>query len=108
MSGDVTSPLASVELIKKDGTKVRDAALGNGPVDATFACIERLIGKEGKLLDYDLKAVTGGKEALGEAMVRVEINGEVYSGVGASPDVIEASARAYLNAFNRYFTIKKD
>jgi 2-isopropylmalate synthase len=72
-------------------------------VDATFHCIERLVGKSGKLLDYDLKAVTMGKDALGEAMVRVEIEGGVYSGIGTSPDIIEASARAYLNAFNRYF-----
>jgi 2-isopropylmalate synthase len=44
-----------------------------------------------------------GKDALGEAMVRVEIEGAVYSGIGTSPDVIEASGRAYLNAFNRFF-----
>jgi 2-isopropylmalate synthase len=80
-----------------------DAATGNGPVDATFHCIDRLVGYTGKLLEYDLKAVTTGKDALGEAMVRVEIEGGIYSGVGTSPDVIEATARAYLNAFNRYF-----
>ncbi len=72
-------------------------------MDATFRCIERLVGHQGRLLDYDLKAITTGKDALGEAMVRVEVEGKIYSGVGTSPDVIEASARAYLNAFNRYF-----
>jgi 2-isopropylmalate synthase len=101
MSGDQTTPLSSVRL-KKGKEVLVDAAIGNGPVDATFHCIERLIGHQGKLLDYDLKAITTGKDALGEAMVRVEIEGRVYSGVGTSPDVIEASARAYLNAFNRF------
>ncbi|MFP3869556.1 MAG: 2-isopropylmalate synthase [Syntrophobacteria bacterium] len=102
MSGDRTTPLAAVKL-KKGDEVVTDAAIGNGPVDATFRCIERIIGYNGKLVDYDLKAVTTGKDALGEAMVRVEVEGRIYSGVGTSPDVIEASARAYLNAFNRYF-----
>jgi 2-isopropylmalate synthase len=102
MSGNRITPLASIRL-KRGSEILMDAATGNGPVDATFHCIERLIGKNGKLLDYDLKAVTMGKDALGEAMVRVEIEGRIYSGIGTSPDIIEASARAYLNAFNRYF-----
>lgn len=101
MSGNQTTPLSCVRLKKGDDV-ITDAAIGNGPVDATYRCIERLVGHQGKLLDYDLKAITTGKDALGEAMVRVEIEGRVYSGLGTSPDVIEASARAYLNAFNRY------
>ncbi len=105
MSGDQTTPLSSVRL-KKGDDLLTDAAIGNGPVDATYRCIERLLGHQGKLLDYDLKAITTGKDALGEAVVRVEIEGRVYSGVGTSPDIVEASARAYLNAFNRYFANK--
>ncbi len=102
MSGNTMVPLASVTLIK-DGEHLTDAATGNGPVDAVFNGIERIIGVQGELRDYDLKAVTMGRDALGEAMVRVQIGTIVYSGIGTSPDVIEASARAYLNAFNRYF-----
>lgn len=102
MSGNTMVPLASVTLIK-DGEHKTDAAAGNGPVDAVFNCIERILEQQGKLRDYDLKAVTMGRDALGEAMVRVEIEGTIYSGIGTSPDVIEASARAYLNAFNRFF-----
>lgn len=102
MSGSTMTPLASVTLLR-EGEKRTDAATGNGPVDAVFNCIERIIDQHGVLRDYDLKAVTMGKDALGEAMVRVEIEGAVYSGVGTSPDVIEASGRAYLNAFNRFF-----
>jgi len=102
MSGDRMIPQASVTLVK-DGEKITDAATGNGPVNAVFNCIERIVNQQGVLRDYDLKAVTMGKDALGEAMVRVEIQGSVYSGTGASPDVIEATGRAYLNAFNRFF-----
>ena len=102
MSGNTMVPLASVTLVK-DGQPITDAATGNGPVDAVFNGIERITGVHGKLRDYDLKAVTMGRDALGEAMVRVEIGTAIYSGIGTSPDVIEASARAYLNAFNRYF-----
>jgi 2-isopropylmalate synthase len=102
MSGNTMVPLASVVLLR-DGQQITDAATGNGPVDALFNCIDRIVGHQGKLHDYDLKAVTTGKDALGEAMVRVEIGTSIYSGIGTSPDVIEASARAYLNAFNRFF-----
>jgi 2-isopropylmalate synthase len=102
MSGNTMVPLASVTLTK-EGEEITDAAAGNGPVNAVFACIDRIVGQQGILRDYDLKAVTMGKDALGEAMVRVEIEGAVYSGIGTSPDVIEASARAYLNAYNRFF-----
>jgi len=102
MSGNTMVPLASVTL-EKDGELITDAATGGGPVDAVFNGIERITGISGKLCDYDLKAVTTGRDALGEAMVRVQIGDTIYSGIGTSPDVIEASARAYLNAYNRYF-----
>jgi 2-isopropylmalate synthase len=102
MSGSKMVPLASVTL-EKEGEFITDAATGDGPVDAVFNGIERIIGVSGKLCDYDLKAVTTGRDALGEAMVRVQIGDTIYSGIGTSPDVIEASARAYLNAYNRYF-----
>ncbi len=102
LSGNDITPMASVTLIK-NGNKITDASIGNGPVNAAFNSIERIIGRKGKLLDFDLKAVTHGKDALGEAMVRVEIEDHVYSGTATSPDIIEASVRAYLNAFNRYF-----
>jgi 2-isopropylmalate synthase len=103
MSGSNMTPLAAVTL-KRDGELLTDAATGNGPVDAAFHCIERIVKEQGILRDYDLKAVTMGKDALGEATVRVEIAGTIYSGIGTSPDIIEASARAYLNAFNRFFS----
>ena len=102
MSGNTILPMASVTLLK-DEEKITESAVGNGPVDAVFKCIEKIVKKTAKLHDYDLKAVTTGTDALAEAMVRVEIDGTLYSGIGTSPDVIEASARAYVNAFNRHF-----
>lgn len=106
MSGTTLNPMASVTLLKGE-EKITESALGNGPVDAVFKSIEKVVRKTAKLRDYDLKAVTTGTDALGEAMVRVEIEGTIYSGIGTSPDVIEASGRAYLNAFNRYFAAIK-
>jgi 2-isopropylmalate synthase len=102
MSGTKMVPLASITLMR-DGHLFTDAATGNGPVDAVFKGIERITGVSAKLRDYDIKAVTMGRDALGEAMVRIQIGETIYSGIGSSPDVVEASGRAYLNAYNRYF-----
>ncbi|MFH1075504.1 MAG: 2-isopropylmalate synthase [Pseudomonadota bacterium] len=104
MSGDTALPLATVAL-KKGDQEIREASIGNGPIDAIFNCIDRIVGHSAKLLEYKVEALTTGKDALGEASLKVRINDEVYSGRGTSPDVLEASARAYLNAFNRYFAM---
>jgi 2-isopropylmalate synthase len=91
----------------KNGEISTEASVGNGPVDAVFKCINQITGLSVNLLDYRVEAVTSSTEALGEATVKIEINGEVVSGRGTSQDVIEASARAYLNAINRYFALNK-
>jgi 2-isopropylmalate synthase len=100
-SGNLTVPTATVRL-KKAGMSITDAGTGDGPVDAALKTIDRIIGKRGKLMDYQLRAVTQGKDAIGEVTVKVDFDGELLTGKGASTDVIEASARAYLNAVNRY------
>ena len=102
MSGDKALHLATVTL-KKGEDELRDASIGNGPVDAIFNCIDRISGHSAKLVDYKVEALTTGKDALGEASVKVKINDHIYAGKGTSSDVLEASARAYLNAFNRFF-----
>jgi 2-isopropylmalate synthase len=94
-------PTATVELVDAKGVKHRDASTGDGPVDAIFRAIERLTGVTMRLEDYQLRAVTGGKEALGEVRVQVRYHGDVLSARGLSTDVIEASALAYLKATNR-------
>jgi len=103
-SGNRTVPTATVRLQKlgaKKGT-LQDAGIGDGPVDAALKAIDRLTGRPGKLMDYALRAVSQGKDALGEVTVKVDFGGgKMVAGKGASTDVIEASARAYLNAVNR-------
>jgi 2-isopropylmalate synthase len=104
-SGNQTVPTATVRL-KKAGRKLemlQDAGIGDGPVDASLKAIERLTNTHGRLMDYSLRAVSQGKDALGEVTVKVDFgDGELVTGKGASTDVIEASARAYLNAVNRF------
>lgn len=100
VSGNQTLATASVRLESKQGM-LECAACGDGPVDAIFKAIEQAVGFPVLLQDYQLKAVTAGQDALGEATVRIEQDGKSFSGRGLSTDVIEASARAYVNAINK-------
>lgn len=104
-SGSQTVPTATVRLGKrgdKPSEFAEDASTGDGPVDAVLRAIDRLTATGGKLMDYSLRAVSQGKDALGEVTVKVDFGaGNVFTGKGASTDIIEASARAYLNAVNR-------
>ncbi len=87
--------------VRRNGNLFTEAATGEGPVDAAFNAMERAVGFTMKLEDYSLRAVTGGKDALGEVTVRVSRNGKMFTGRGVSTDVIEASVKAYLNTINR-------
>jgi 2-isopropylmalate synthase len=77
-------------------------AEGEGPVDAVFRAIDSATGIKGRLTDFRIDAVTGGKDALGEVRVSVEFEGTEYAGRGLSQDVVEAAARAYVRAVNVY------
>jgi 2-isopropylmalate synthase len=107
-SGNQTVPTATVRLRHGGARKgtpavLQDAGTGDGPVDAALKAIDRLTRTRGRLQDYALRAVSQGKDALGEVTVKVDFgNGELVTGKGASTDIIEASARAYLNAVNRH------
>jgi 2-isopropylmalate synthase len=82
-----------------EGDTITDAACGNGPVDAVFKAVERMVGEQVSLEDYTLKSVSRGSEALGDATVKVRCGDSgLVIGRGVSPDIIEASARAYVNA----------
>ena len=100
VAGVSTSP-AAIICLEKEGEQITDSAIGNGPVDAAFAALQKLTGVELVLDDYAVRSVSIGADALGEATVRGHRNGEETIGRAASTDVIEASARAYLNAVNR-------
>lgn len=99
-SGNHMTATATVTMIR-EGESFTDAATGDGPVDAMFKTIERMSGISATLESYSLRAVTDGTDALSEASVMINIGGKKYRGKAISTDVIESSARAYLNAINR-------
>ena len=100
LSGTGVVPSATVKLVR-DGQTYQDSGIGDGPVDAVLAAIDAITGVKGRLQDYAIRAATSGKDAIGEVSVKVDFDGTIVSGKGASTDIIEASARAYLNAINR-------
>jgi 2-isopropylmalate synthase len=100
-AGTGTIPMSAVCLWRQDGQIVREAAMGDGPVDALFKCIDRITGIEVVVRDYRVRSVSTGEDAQGEAQVEVEYQGKVLSGRGVSTDILEASAQAYLQVINR-------
>ncbi len=102
-------PTATVRLRKvSTGEEITDAATGDGPIDAAFTCIIRITGVEATLRDYDLRAVTGGRDAQGEVHLELETKRQLFRGRGRSTDVIEASVLAYVNALNRALFSKEN
>ena len=99
-SGTRATPNATVRL-KYKGKILDVSSTGDGPVDACYRAIEKLTKITAKLLEYRIEAVTSGKDALGEVSVRVESDKKVATGRGSSTDIIEASAKAFLNAINK-------
>ncbi len=99
-SGNKSVATSTISL-KRNDQIITEAATGDGPVDAAFNAIERAVGISFTLEDYSLKAVTEGKDALGEVTVRISKNGKLFVGRGVSTDIIESGVRAYLNAINR-------
>jgi 2-isopropylmalate synthase len=99
--GDHLVPTASVRLIGPGGQPLADAALGTGPVDAIYKAINRLVGVPNNLIEFSVKSVTAGIDAMGEVTIRIESGGRTYTGRGAATDIIVASAKAYMNALNR-------
>jgi len=100
-SGTNAIPTATVVLADATGTEAMDASTGDGPVDAIYSAVQRIAGVAVELLDYQLRAVTQGKDAQGEVSVEVRHKDVRVRGRGISTDVIEASAHAYVNAINR-------
>ena len=100
-------PSATVRLSIAAGEPVEGAAQGDGPVDATYEAINRAIASHPleddniQLDDYVIRAITSGSQALGEVTVHLLRGGEQARGRGVSTDVIEASAKAYIDALNR-------
>jgi 2-isopropylmalate synthase len=100
LSGTFAKPTATVELTV-DGESRRATALGIGPVDAVFKAIADLTETKSELERFQVNAITGGMDALGEVSVTVSEDGRRVIGNGAHPDIIVASARAYVHAINK-------
>jgi 2-isopropylmalate synthase len=101
MSGDKTIPTATV-VLRRGKKEYVESATGNGPVDAVFKAIDRIVAiKNITLEDFSITAVTSGKDAIGEVSLSVHTDGSSYSGHGTDTDIIVASTKAYLNAINK-------
>jgi len=99
-SGINIVPTATVRL-RRENEIFQESGWGDGPVDAAYKAIDQITKVQGRLADYSIRAITAGKDALGEVVLKLEVNGHTVIGRGTSTDVIEASVRAYLNAINR-------
>ena len=99
-SGNTIASTAHVRL-KKDGQILNGVCLGDGPIDAAFLAIESITGRHYELDDFQLQAVTEGREAMGQTIVRLRSGGKLYSGRGISTDIVNAGINAYLSALNK-------
>ncbi len=100
-SGLNMMPQVEVVLRNKDGKIERAASSGDGPVDACYKAVDSIVGMRGKLMDYSIRSVTHGKDALGEVSIRVQFKGKVVVASAASTDIIVGSVKAYVNALNK-------
>ena len=99
-SGNIITPTACITL-EKEGNALKGLSSGDGPIAAAFRTIDEIIGHHYELDDFQVQAVTQGREAMGEAVVKLRAGGKLYSGQGVSADIIGASIHAYLNALNK-------
>ncbi len=100
VSGNMAIPTATLKM-EIDGQEKQISEFGVGPVDAVFNAISRLAGRHPKLLKFSINAITGGTDAQGEVTVKIEEENKSAIGRGSDPDIIVASAKAYINALNR-------
>lgn len=99
-SGSIISSTANIRL-ERDGEIRQGLSSGDGPIDAAFMALERITGHHYELDDFQIQSVTEGREAMGNALVRLRSAGRLYSGKGVSTDIIAASIRAYVAALNK-------
>ena len=99
-SGNSIAATAHIKLLKS-GVPMEGVFLGDGPIDAAFLAIERITGRHYELDDFQIQAVTEGREAMGQTVVKLRSGGKLYSGRGISTDIVGASIHAYLSALNK-------
>ena len=103
VTGSNLTSTATVGIVV-EGNVVEKAQIGHGPVDAIYAAINEISEYEGKLLEYKINAVTGGRDAQGSVYVKVIVNGRVFSGKGVSVDILQSSAKAYIDSINKAYS----
>ena len=99
-AGNTISATAHLKLRKQDAA-MEGVCIGDGPIDAAFLAIERITGCHYELDDFQIQAVTEGREAMGQTVVKLRSGGKLYSGKGISTDIVGASIQAYINALNK-------
>jgi len=104
-SGD--DPAMALVKLRRGEEVFTETATGDGPVHAACMAVERVLGVTGRLEQFDIRATTPGKDALGEAYVTVVFGGKEFKGNGASTDIIQAAVQAYLNAANKYIALQE-
>jgi 2-isopropylmalate synthase len=107
ISGTVTIPTATV-ILKIEGKDIQSSGYGVGPIDAAYNTIAKMTGTDSRLVRFSVNSITGGMDAQGEVTVRLEENGLVAMGKGTDPDIITASAKAYINGLNRLEYLKRN
>lgn len=99
-TGNAIDMLAHIKL--RRGDAVYDGlSLGDGPIDASFLAIEKITGHHYELDDFQIQAITEGREAMGQTVVKLRANGKVYAGRGISTDIIGSGIAAYVSALNK-------
>ena len=99
-SGNTISATAHLKLHKQEKV-LQGVSIGDGPIDAAFLAVEQITGQHYELDDFQIQAVTEGREAMGQTVVKLRSGGKVYSGRGISTDIVGASIHAYINALNK-------
>ena len=99
-SGNTISATAHLKLHRHEKV-MEGVCIGDGPIDAAFLAVEQITGQHYELDDFQIQAVTEGREAMGQTVVKLRSSGKVYSGRGISTDIVGASIRAYINVLNK-------
>ncbi|MDP3046360.1 MAG: 2-isopropylmalate synthase, partial [Chloroflexota bacterium] len=114
-TGTGSTPTATVRLRNREGEEFTDAATGAGPVDAVYRAINRIVGEPNELIEFSIKAVAEGIDSIGEVTIRIQTDqpipgspASVFSGHGASTDIIVASGRAYMSALNKLLAARRE
>ncbi|MCW3053629.1 MAG: 2-isopropylmalate synthase, partial [Chthonomonadales bacterium] len=99
--GDKLVPTATVNIRDSQGRELIDSCHGTGPVDAVYRAINRIVGVENDLIEFNIQAVTQGIDALADVTIRIRRGNDIYTGRGAHTDIVVASGKAYVHALNK-------